>query len=164
MVWSIPPTKGNPPEGRSFHQMQMLSESSMVISGGIRGGFDKEHRLYKGLHILNLKTMEWSKPRIGGSFPSPRYAHLLATSNEPNAPIILFGGLQYNHKPTGIDIFVVRQNLKEAEMNWYIVTVEDKEEEKKTQERVQRAENTIFEQKRKIGDLEASIKSFKESM
>lgn len=164
MIWVVPETKGHPPEGRSFLQMQMLTESSIVISGGIRGGFDREHKTYKDLHILNLKTMEWSEPRTGGSFPSPRYAHLLATSNESNARIIVFGGLQYNHKQTGIDIFVVRENLKEEEKNWYIVTAEDKEEEKKTLEKVQRAENVIFEQKRKIGDLEASIRSFKESM
>lgn len=144
--------------------MQMLTESSLVISGGIRGGFDKEHKLYKDLHILNLKTMEWSEPRTGGSFPSARYAHLLATSGECKARVIVFGGLQQNCRAAGIDVFALRENSEEETKNWYVVTAEDKEEERKTREKVHRAENTIFEQKRKIGDLEASIRFLKQSM
>ena len=164
MTWAIPTTEGKSPEGRSFHQMQMLTETCLVICGGIRGGFNKEHQLYNDIHLLDLKTMQWSEPRTGGTFPSPRYAHALAFRVESQTEILIFGGIQAKNTLTNTDIHILREIGSEEEKNWYLVTAENKEDETRVRIDVQRAETVIAEQKRKIGDLEANIRQLRESM
>jgi len=162
--WSVPKTEGKPPEGRSYFQMEMLNENCLLIAGGLRGGIDKETKVYNDLFLLDLKTMQWSEPRAGGTLPSPRYVHSLAFRTEPRIEILIFGGLMPKHTPTNIDIYVMHEIDKEEQKNWYIVTADQKEEDAKVRNQVLQVENTIAEQKRKIGDLEASIRKLRESM
>lgn len=164
MIWSIKQTEGKQPEGRSFHQMQMINESCLVVCGGIRGSFDKENRLFNDLHLLDLKTMQWSEPKTGGTLPAPRFAHCLSFRSDGQIEIVVFGGIQAKNALTPIDIHVLRENSTEAEKNWYIVTVEDKQEEEKVKKELQQSESIISEQKKKIGELEANIRKLRESV
>jgi hypothetical protein len=108
MVWSLQVPEGKAPEGRAFHQMQMLNESSVIVSGGISNGLDGEQRLFNDLFVLDLKSMQWVEPRTGGTFPSPRYAHTLALHGEEETEVVIFGGIQAKNALTVVDIHVLR--------------------------------------------------------
>ncbi len=145
-------------------QMQMINENCLAVCGGIRGNVEKEHQLFNDIHLLDLKTMQWSEPRTGGTLPCPRYAHSLAFRIEEKTEVIVFGGMQGRDVPAKPDIHVLREIVNEEGKNWYVVTADDKEEETKVKTEVQHSETVIADQKRKIGDLEASIRQLRESM
>ena len=108
MTWSIPDTAGKAPEGRAFHQMNILANTYLTISCGLQGGLTNETKIYQDFYLLNLNTMEWVEAKIAGTLPSPRYGHSLALSTEFQA--IIFGGVQNGHSLTNNDIFLIKEN------------------------------------------------------
>eukprot|EP00742_Colponemidia_sp_Colp-10_P008882 GILJ01009647.1.p1 GENE.GILJ01009647.1~~GILJ01009647.1.p1 ORF type:complete len:684 (+),score=87.32 GILJ01009647.1:32-2083(+) len=88
--WFRPKTLGTPPSGRSNHAMSMLNHSTLLVHGGKYA--QKEHVVFlDDLFILDLDSMHWSCPFIGGMAPSARYGHATALVNDDE--VYVFGGL-----------------------------------------------------------------------
>ncbi|KAB7506202.1 Host cell factor 1 [Armadillidium nasatum] len=72
MTWDIPDTNGDPPPPRESHTGVTYTSKDrpkLVIYGGMSGT-----RL-GDLWILDIGTMTWEKPCVGGSHPLPRSLH-----------------------------------------------------------------------------------------
>lgn len=84
--WTRPECHGNPPCARESHTANVIGDEKMVIFGGSGEG---EANYLNDLHILDLKTMEWSSPEVKGSIPAPRDSHSsVAVGNR----LFIFGG------------------------------------------------------------------------
>lgn len=67
MTWDEIDAVGVPPSPRSDHAADVHVEKYLLI---FRGG--SHATCYNDLHVLNLKTMEWSRPTQQGKIPTPR--------------------------------------------------------------------------------------------
>lgn len=86
-AWEAPTTFGTPPSPRESHtavaHTDSYGRSKLIIYGGMSGS-----RL-GDLYILDIATMTWSRPEIGGIPPLPRSLH---TSTVIGDKMYVFGG------------------------------------------------------------------------
>ncbi|KAL3516071.1 hypothetical protein ACH5RR_022973 [Cinchona calisaya] len=77
MTWDKVETLGVPPSPRSDHAAAVHAERYLLIFGG-----GSLAMCFNDLHVLDLQTMEWSRPIQQGEIPSPRAGHAGATVGE----------------------------------------------------------------------------------
>ncbi|XP_075511055.1 acyl-CoA-binding domain-containing protein 4-like [Primulina tabacum] len=70
MTWDEMDTVGVPPTPRSDHAAAVHADRYLLIFGG-----GSLATCFNDLHVLDLQTMEWSRPTQQGEIPSPRAGH-----------------------------------------------------------------------------------------
>ncbi|KAK1293246.1 Acyl-CoA-binding domain-containing protein 4 [Acorus calamus] len=70
MTWDEIDTVGVPPSPRSAHAAAVHAERYLLIFGG-----GSHATCFNDLHVLDLQSMEWSRPTQQGEIPSPRAGH-----------------------------------------------------------------------------------------
>lgn len=100
MAWSQPKCTGPTPSPRQGHTAIQVG-TNLIIQGGFI--FDEERQIGSGfkqgtqlrscylndLRILDTENFIWSRLRVSGTPPLPRYGH---TSNISGSDIVIFGG------------------------------------------------------------------------
>ncbi|CAL4927976.1 unnamed protein product [Urochloa decumbens] len=77
MTWDDVDAIGTPPSPRSDHAAACHADHYLLIFGGV-----SHASFFNDLHVLDLHTMEWSRPKQQGLTPSPRASHAGATVGE----------------------------------------------------------------------------------
>lgn len=77
MTWDDIDAVGVPPSPRSDHAAAVHAERYLLIFGG-----GSHAACFNDLHVLDLQTMEWSRPTQQGDIPSPRAGHAGVTVGE----------------------------------------------------------------------------------
>jgi len=77
MTWDDVDAIGTPPSPRSDHAAACHADRYLLIFGG-----GSHATCFNDLHVLDLQTMEWSRPKQQGLTPSPRAGHAGATIGE----------------------------------------------------------------------------------
>ncbi|KAK7397194.1 hypothetical protein VNO78_18361 [Psophocarpus tetragonolobus] len=77
MTWDEIDAVGMPPSPRSDHTAAVHVERYLLIFGG-----GSHATCYNDLHVLDLQTMEWSRPTQLGEIPTPRAGHAGVTVGE----------------------------------------------------------------------------------
>uniref|UniRef100_A0A6V7QQI7 ACB domain-containing protein n=1 Tax=Ananas comosus var. bracteatus TaxID=296719 RepID=A0A6V7QQI7_ANACO len=77
MTWDDIEAIGIPPSPRSGHVAACHAERYLLIFGG-----GSHATCFNDLHVLDLQTMEWSRPKQQGLVPGPRAGHAGATIGE----------------------------------------------------------------------------------
>ncbi|XBI75095.1 hypothetical protein VPH35_068509 [Triticum aestivum] len=77
MTWDDVDAIGTPPAPRSDHVAACHADRYLLIFGG-----GSHATCFNDLHVLDLQTMEWSRPKQQGPIPSPRAGHAGATVGE----------------------------------------------------------------------------------
>ncbi|PIN23946.1 Kelch repeat-containing protein [Handroanthus impetiginosus] len=77
MTWDEMDTVGVPPSPRSDHAAAVHADRYLLIFGG-----GSHASCFNDLHVLDLQTMEWSRPTQQGEIPSPRAGHAGVTVGE----------------------------------------------------------------------------------
>ncbi|KQK12274.1 acyl-CoA-binding domain-containing protein 6 [Brachypodium distachyon] len=77
MTWDDVDAIGTPPAPRSDHAAACHADRYLLIFGG-----GSHATCFNDLHVLDLQTMEWSRPKQQGLLPSPRAGHAGATVGE----------------------------------------------------------------------------------
>ncbi|KAI3786792.1 hypothetical protein L1987_40767 [Smallanthus sonchifolius] len=108
MTWDEIDTIGVSPSPRSDHAAVVHAERYLLIFGG-----GTHSTCFNDLHVLDLKTMEWSKPSQQGEIPSPRAGHAGVTIGE--SWFIVGGG----DNKSGVSETVV---LNMSTLSWSVVT------------------------------------------
>ncbi|KAI7741666.1 hypothetical protein M8C21_005364 [Ambrosia artemisiifolia] len=108
MTWDEIDTIGVSPSPRSDHAAAVHAERYLLIFGG-----GTHSTCFNDLHVLDLKTMEWSKPSQQGEIPSPRAGHAGVTVGE--SWFIVGGG----DNKSGASETVV---LNMSTLSWSVVT------------------------------------------
>ncbi|XP_076952865.1 acyl-CoA-binding domain-containing protein 4-like [Bidens hawaiensis] len=108
MTWDEIETIGVPPSPRSDHAAAVHAERYLLIFGG-----GSHSSCFNDLHVLDLKTMEWSKPSQQGDIPSPRAGHAGVTIGE--SWFIVGGG----DNKSGVSETVV---FNMSTLSWSVVT------------------------------------------
>ncbi|KAI3848239.1 hypothetical protein MKX03_003517 [Papaver bracteatum] len=77
LTWDDVDAVGVPPSPRSDHVAAVHAERYLLIFGG-----GSHATCFSDLHVLDMQTMEWSKPTQKGELPTPRAGHAGATVGE----------------------------------------------------------------------------------
>lgn len=77
MTWDEIDALGAPPSPRSDHAAAVHADRYLLIFGG-----GSHATCFNDLHVLDLQTMEWSRPTQQGEIPSPRAGHAGVTVGE----------------------------------------------------------------------------------
>ncbi|MCH86416.1 acyl-CoA-binding domain protein, partial [Trifolium medium] len=77
MTWDEIDAVGVPPSPRSDHTAAVHVDRYLLIFGG-----GSHATCYNDLHVLDLQTMEWSRPTQQGDIPTPRAGHAGVTVGE----------------------------------------------------------------------------------
>jgi N-acetylneuraminic acid mutarotase len=77
MTWDEIDAVGVPPSPRSDHAAAVHAERYLLIFGG-----GSHATCFNDLHVLDLQTMEWSRPTQQGEIPTPRAGHAGVTVGE----------------------------------------------------------------------------------
>ncbi|KAL0335492.1 UNVERIFIED_CONTAM: Acyl-CoA-binding domain-containing protein 4, partial [Sesamum radiatum] len=77
MTWDEMDTVGVRPSPRSDHAAAVHADRYLLIFGG-----GSHATCFNDLHVLDLQTMEWSRPIQQGEIPSPRAGHCGVTVGE----------------------------------------------------------------------------------
>ncbi|KAM0928344.1 hypothetical protein ACQ4PT_002422 [Festuca glaucescens] len=77
MTWDDVDAIGTPPAPRSDHAAACHAGRYLLIFGG-----GSHATCFNDLHVLDLETMEWARPKQQGLIPSPRAGHAGATVGE----------------------------------------------------------------------------------
>lgn len=77
MTWDEVDAVGVPPSPRSDHVAAVHAERYLLIFGG-----GSHSTCFNDLHVLDLQTMEWSRPIPQGVVPAPRAGHAGVTVGE----------------------------------------------------------------------------------
>ncbi|XP_078445026.1 acyl-CoA-binding domain-containing protein 6-like isoform X2 [Wolffia australiana] len=109
LTWKEVDLVGQPPAPRMDHTAALHAERYLLIFGGA-----SHATCFNDLHVLDLKTMEWSRPRQQGIVPAPRAGHAGVTIGENW--FIVGGGDNKN----GISETLV---LNMSTLVWSVVTV-----------------------------------------
>ncbi|KRW98198.1 hypothetical protein PPERSA_03400 [Pseudocohnilembus persalinus] len=119
MAWTQPQSTGPEPTARYGHTSIQVG-NNLIIQGGFC--FDEDKQLNAGfkqgtvlrsfylndLRILDTDKFIWSRLRVSGTPPLPRFQH---TSNISGPDIIFFGGWSYNSGERGEKNFVPQQEI-----------------------------------------------------
>ncbi|KAG5056085.1 hypothetical protein JHK85_008595 [Glycine max] len=108
MTWDEIDAVGVPPSPRSDHTAAVHVDRYLLIFGG-----GSHATCYNDLHVLDLQTMEWSRPTQLGEIPSPRAGHAGVTVGENW--FIVGGG----DNKSGVSETVV---LNMSTLTWSVVT------------------------------------------
>ncbi|KAK6911566.1 Kelch repeat type 1 [Dillenia turbinata] len=108
MTWDEIDTVGVPPSPRSDHAAAVHAERYLLIFGG-----GSHATCFNDLHVLDLQSMEWSRPTQQGEIPAARAGHAGVTVGENW--FIVGGG---NNK-SGVSETVV---LNMSTLVWSVVT------------------------------------------
>lgn len=114
-TWTELKPLGNPPKARSLHSAAMISDTKMVILGGIVPKSDEKDKLMNnscpsgkdiwrsddGVYVLDLSADEWAEKGIQGEvldkLPSRRYG---LTAAVVNSQIYIFAGKENDENCT----------------------------------------------------------------
>ncbi|KAJ7973349.1 acyl-CoA-binding domain-containing protein 4 [Quillaja saponaria] len=77
MTWDEIDAVGLPPSPRSDHAAAVHVDRYLLIFGG-----GSHASCYNDLHVLDLQSMEWSRPTQQGEIPTPRAGHAGVTVGE----------------------------------------------------------------------------------
>uniref|UniRef100_A0A0E0BTQ1 Acyl-CoA-binding domain-containing protein n=1 Tax=Oryza glumipatula TaxID=40148 RepID=A0A0E0BTQ1_9ORYZ len=77
MTWDEFETTGTPPSPRSEHAAACYADRYLLIFGG-----GSHSTCFSDLHLLDMQTMEWSRPEHQGITPEPRAGHAGVTVGE----------------------------------------------------------------------------------
>ncbi|XP_044482664.1 acyl-CoA-binding domain-containing protein 4-like [Mangifera indica] len=77
MTWDEVDAVGAPPSPRSDHAAALHAERYLLIFGG-----GSHATCFNDLHVLDLQTMEWSRPTQQGEIPTARAGHAGVTIGE----------------------------------------------------------------------------------
>ncbi|MCL7028603.1 hypothetical protein MKW94_020059 [Papaver nudicaule] len=77
LTWDDVDAVGVPPSPRSDHIAAVHAERYLLIFGG-----GSHATCFSDLHVLDMQTMEWSKPTQKGELPTPRAGHAGVTIGE----------------------------------------------------------------------------------
>ncbi|XP_017627199.1 acyl-CoA-binding domain-containing protein 4-like isoform X1 [Gossypium arboreum] len=77
MTWDEIDVAGVAPSPRSGHAAAVHAERYLLVFGG-----SSHATFFNDLHVLDLQTMEWSKPAQLGELPTPRAGHAGVTIGE----------------------------------------------------------------------------------
>jgi len=88
-TWMEPETTGFPPRARQGHTMQLTDDGRLLVFGGCSMDESGYPTYLNDLVSLDVKTMEWSRPRISGKDISPRCK---VTSCMVGKKMFVFGG------------------------------------------------------------------------
>uniref|UniRef100_A0A0D9Y013 Acyl-CoA-binding domain-containing protein n=1 Tax=Leersia perrieri TaxID=77586 RepID=A0A0D9Y013_9ORYZ len=77
MTWDEFETTGTPPSPRSEHAAACYADRSLLIFGG-----GSHSTCFNDLYLLDMQTMEWSRPKHQGITPEPRAGHAGVTVGE----------------------------------------------------------------------------------
>ncbi|XP_039064005.1 acyl-CoA-binding domain-containing protein 4-like [Hibiscus syriacus] len=77
LTWDEIDPVGVPPSPRSGHAAAVHAERYLLIFGG-----GSHATCFNDLHVFDLQTMEWSRPRQQGELPTPRAGHAGVTVGE----------------------------------------------------------------------------------
>ena len=83
-VWRYPEIAGLPPAPRFSHTASVVGDLLFVM-----GGLARKGRAYGDVHILDLRLMEWSSPRVSLEGPAARGRH---TVEVMGSVLFVFGG------------------------------------------------------------------------
>lgn len=108
MTWDEIDAVGVPPSPRSDHAAAVHAERYLLIFGG-----GSHAACFNDLHVLDLQTMEWSRPTLQGEIPTPRAGHAGVTIGEN---WFLVGG---GDNKSGVSETVV---LNMSTLVWSVVT------------------------------------------
>ncbi|KAL3814677.1 hypothetical protein ACJIZ3_015945 [Penstemon smallii] len=108
MTWDEIDTLGVPPSPRSDHAAAVHEDHYLLIFGG-----GSHATCFNDLHVLDLQTMEWSRPTQQGEIPSPRAGHAGVTVGEN---WFIAGG---GNNTSGVSETVV---LNMSTLTWSIIT------------------------------------------
>ncbi|KAH6802488.1 acyl-CoA binding protein 4 [Perilla frutescens var. frutescens] len=108
MTWDEMDTVGISPSPRSDHAAAVHADRYLLIFGG-----GSHATCFNDLHVLDLQTMEWSRPTQQGEIPSPRAGHAGVTVGE--SWFIVGGG----DNKSGVSETVV---LNMSTLVWSVVT------------------------------------------
>ncbi|KAK3041978.1 hypothetical protein RJ639_002286 [Escallonia herrerae] len=108
MTWDEMDALGVPPSPRSDHAAAVHAERYLLLFGG-----GSHATCFNDLHVLDLQTMEWSRPTQQGEIPSPRAGHAGVTVGE--SWFIVGGG----DNKSGVSETVV---LNMSTLVWSVVT------------------------------------------
>ncbi|OVA16794.1 Kelch repeat type 1 [Macleaya cordata] len=84
MAWNTLVTKGKRPGTRDSHSAVLVGHQ-MIVFGGTNGS-----KKVNDLHVLDLRTKEWSSPNCEGIPPSPRESHTATVVGDDK--LVIFGG------------------------------------------------------------------------
>eukprot|EP00753_Platysulcus_tardus_P016605 PLAT5888.1.p1 GENE.PLAT5888.1~~PLAT5888.1.p1 ORF type:complete len:509 (-),score=219.31 PLAT5888.1:108-1634(-) len=88
-TWIKPRTAGVAPRARHGASMCLTEDGRVLVFGGYAFG-DGDRPVYLGdVRELDTETMVWSRPRVTGDYPTPRYGH---TSAMVDRLMVVFGG------------------------------------------------------------------------
>ncbi|KAF3795770.1 Acyl-CoA-binding domain-containing protein 4 [Nymphaea thermarum] len=108
LTWDEVDAVGIPPSPRSDHAAAVHAERYLLIFGG-----GSHATCFNDLHVLDLQSMEWSRPTVQGTIPTPRAGHAGITVGENW--FIVGGG----DNKSGVSETVV---LNMSTLTWSIVT------------------------------------------
>ncbi|CAN6468140.1 unnamed protein product [Victoria cruziana] len=108
MTWDEVDAVGIPPSPRSDHAAAVHADRYLLIFGG-----GSHATCFNDLHVLDLQSMEWSRPTVQGTMPTPRAGHAGVTVGENW--FIVGGG----DNKSGVSETVV---LNMSTLTWSIVT------------------------------------------
>eukprot|EP00357_Protocruzia_adherens_P036578 CAMPEP_0115034862 /NCGR_PEP_ID=MMETSP0216-20121206/40989_1 /TAXON_ID=223996 /ORGANISM="Protocruzia adherens, Strain Boccale" /LENGTH=261 /DNA_ID=CAMNT_0002413999 /DNA_START=158 /DNA_END=943 /DNA_ORIENTATION=- len=130
MAWSSPTVSGPGPSARQGHRAVLIG-SNLIIQGGFSYAevSKREGRSKYGSHlqacylndlrVLDTETLVWSRLRVTGTPPAPRFDHTLDVSG---ADLLMFGGWSMTSgsrvndiKDDNCDYFMV---LNTESMSW----------------------------------------------
>ncbi|KAK8633262.1 hypothetical protein V6N13_014108 [Hibiscus sabdariffa] len=77
MTWDEIDAVGVPPSPRSDHAAAVNAGRYLFVFGG-----SSNATFFNDLHVLDLKTKEWSRPEQHGQLPTPRAGHAGVTASE----------------------------------------------------------------------------------
>ncbi|KAL4202697.1 hypothetical protein AMTRI_Chr02g264920 [Amborella trichopoda] len=77
MTWDEIDAVGGPPSPRSDHAAAVHAERYLLIFGG-----GSHATCFNDLHVLDMQSMEWSRPTLQGAIPTPRAGHASVTVGE----------------------------------------------------------------------------------
>ncbi|CAN1195402.1 Acyl-CoA-binding domain-containing protein 4 [Linum perenne] len=77
MTWDEIDAIGVPPSPRSDHAAAVHAERFLLIFGG-----GSHATCFNDLHVLDLQSMEWTRPAQQGDLPTPRAGHASVTVGE----------------------------------------------------------------------------------
>ncbi|XAR52707.1 hypothetical protein NMG60_11020911 [Bertholletia excelsa] len=84
--WTKPDCTGAAPSPRESHTATLVGEEKLVVFGGSGEG---EANYLNDLHVLDLKTMRWTSPKVKGNVPVPRDSHSAVAIG---SKIFVYGG------------------------------------------------------------------------
>ncbi|KAK9449316.1 uncharacterized protein V1518DRAFT_373416 [Limtongia smithiae] len=91
---------GTPPSGRHAHSATYWKDGEIILFGGENGEME-ENRCVRDLHIYNIRTHVWTRPRTHGRRPKKRGRHAACMSPD-RTKLYFCGGLGDG----GIDEFI----------------------------------------------------------